>query len=291
MTTTTETATLKTRVHAYCYYIDKPEDKAAYDALKTKMAAQGTECFETWGGGTHYLSQLDGREVELETKHLFDNQWNTAPIPGVSDKGYRVFDWAQDYQEGTKQKKGHWLELTPEMIEARENRVACGYCGEQYARADAPRFCPKCLGSEYLKPTDLHLLRIAGLGFKAKRAELSPEERAELLPIYEARQRGEGDARAVAARAKYAARVEETYQEKTSEAKTEYDAQTWLLAQGANMRVLQNVIYYKHKDLFTFGWREPMNGADLDWLLAHLSEFPFEYTIKTKDRGELGGRE
>jgi hypothetical protein len=36
------------------------------------------------------LEAVEGQEIEIETKFLFLNQFNTAPIPGVSDNGLRL---------------------------------------------------------------------------------------------------------------------------------------------------------------------------------------------------------
>ena len=91
--------TMKTTIHTYCFDISKPAEKAAYESLAASLRARGLKVFETWGGDSghyHPFSASDGAEIELETSHLFGNQWNTAPCMG-SEKGWRVFDWAQDY--------------------------------------------------------------------------------------------------------------------------------------------------------------------------------------------------
>lgn len=36
------------------------------------------------------LEKIQGQTLEVETKYLFRDQFNTAPIPGVSDLGLRV---------------------------------------------------------------------------------------------------------------------------------------------------------------------------------------------------------
>lgn len=181
--------TIKTKIHAYRYDVTNPVEAKAYAALCARMEAQDTKCFESWGVNSHYQSALDGIEVELETMYVFDNQWNTAPIPGVTDKGLRVFDWALDYKpDGWEKsiKQGHYLDLTPEMIEVRENRLKCGYCGKQYDKRDTPAppmFCTSCLGSEYLREKDLYLTRIGPVkGYEY--STLTAEELEVLLPVY-----------------------------------------------------------------------------------------------------------
>ena len=234
--------------------------------------------------------------MTLDTAFVFDNQWNTAPVEGVSDKGLRVFDWAQDYRPCGNQylKRGHYLDMTPEMIEVRSNRLKCGYCGKQYDKRDVPAppaFCHACLGSEYLKAEDLHLTRIEPVLHQTF-APLTPEETAELMPIYQAEQSGKGSERARVAREKYGANLKENFDKKTAELYTEYHGKNWLFVHGCPVRILHNLIYYSHKALFTFGWSKALEAdADLDWLLANLSEFPYEYNIVTTHRGTIGGRE
>src|SRR5215472_14446345 len=139
------TNTLQTIFHAYRFDLDNATERTAWEALKAKLTAEGLEVFETWGGkGSHYQPELDGRILELETAHLFDNQWNTAPIEGHTDKGLRVFDWAKDYPIDFSPNiaRGHWLEQTAEMREVRRNTVGCGYCGRQEPAAKGYVFCP-----------------------------------------------------------------------------------------------------------------------------------------------------
>lgn len=299
MTNTQATAiTIKTTIHAYRFDISKPADAKAYDELCAKMQAQGTKCFETCGGGgSHYLESCDGRQVELETGYMYDNQWNTAPVEGVSDKGLRVFDWAQDYMPtdyNKKIKKGHYLDMTPEMVEVRQNRLKCGYCGKQYDKRDQPAppvFCHGCLGSQYLKPEDLKLTRIEPV-INQTFAPLTAEELAELMPRYQAEQAGKGSERAVKAREALGREIQKKYKDKMEEASEEYTGMQWLFEHGCSLRLMENCIYYSHTRVFSFGWREALGeGADLDWLMANLSEFPGEYNIKTSHRGTIGGRE
>lgn len=285
---------VQTTIHTYRFDVRKPEDKHAYNALCTKMAEQGTECFESWGGsgGGHYHPEWNGRQVTLETAFVFDNQWNTAPIAGISDKGLRVFDWAQDYKPdgwGKSIKQGHYLELTPEMVEVRSNRLTCGYCGKQYDRRDNPPvFCDNCLGSQHLKSTELHLTRVAPVGLKTNREPLTAEETAVLVPRYEAEQAGKGSERSQKAREQYGQRIKRDYEEKRQKYEIQYLGKQWLFDVGCPLRLMENCIYYDHTGVFTFGWRDKLTeGSDLDWLMANMEKFPYAYTIKTAHRGEL----
>lgn len=295
-TLTNTGVTLPTTIHMYRYNLDYTADAQAYKELRAAMKARGTKCFESWGGKeAHYRPELDGLTVELETTYLFDNQWNTVPIAGVTDKGLRVFDWAQDYIDDKRIKKGYWLDLTPAMVEVRGNRVKCGYCRKQYDKRDTPAppaFCHACVGSEYLKLEDLKLLRVQSLGAR-EFPPLTDEETAYLVPLYRAEQTGKGSERSRLQRARLGERLHRKYKETVAEATTEYEGMKWLFYRGCSIRLMENCIYYRHKDVFTFGWRDKLaEGEDLDWLMENMSEFPGgRWNVITAHRGTIGGVE
>jgi hypothetical protein len=271
---------MRTTIHTYRFDVNNPDEKAAYDALRAKLRSAGLKCFETWGGGSHYKPDLDGREIELETKHLFSNQWNTAPIDGISDKGLRVFDWAQDYQiEAKWLKRGHWLEQTAEMREIRRNTNKCGYCGSQEPAAKGYVFCPHCLDSVYLVANMLHLTRMLPVDAETDRAPLTEAESAHLLPQYRAAQTQNTEKRNTAARRE----IESECANMKRRAHTKRDGMLWLLDHGFPT---DNVIYYS-TDLFCFGWRSPIDAEVLSALLDIISEFPFPYEIKCADGSTL----
>lgn len=70
-------------------------------------------------------------------------------------------------------------------------------------------------------------------------------------------------------------------------ATTRRDGLLWLFDQGLD---IENVIYYDHREIFTFGWREKVSDAERDRILEVISEFPFEYEIKAQDK-VYSGRE
>lgn len=269
---------INTVLHAYAFNLKGEAE--AYDAFCDDRRSDGLKPFVTCGGDRpHYLPQLAG-PIELDCDNLFDNQWN-------SDKG-RVFDWAEDYLPHGNQniKKGHWLEQVPAMREIRASTLKCGYCGAYF---DHGEFCDKCLGSEYLKPVDLRLLRLLPVAssFLGRRAPLSEEESAVLIPLYEQAQ-GLGKARRDAEklsikRKRIASLVPEAEKkaiELVEDAKTEAAALTWLMDAGYGG--IDNVIFYSHSKRFGFGWRNPLTKDEHRALLAVLgSEFPFDYDIKT----------
>lgn len=281
------TANIKTRLIPYHYDCEIPAENAEYMALVDRLKSQGLKCFESWGGGKgHYMPfakfKESGLSVELEANQVFDNQWNTTPILGFSEKGYRVFDWAQDHPIDFRKsiKRGHYLEQVPEMSELRRNTAACGYCGKQEPMQKGYVFCPHCAGSPYLEVKDLFLTRMQAVSKAKDRAPLTEAETAYLLPIYkEAQLHGQGE-RGIAKMKKARETVESTYSKAIDKAETEHAGFIWLLDKGFT---IENVIYYSHTNRFSFGWRNPVASELVDELLQVISEFPFNYEIKCAD--------
>lgn len=285
--------TIKTRIHTYRFDVTNPKEKTAYKALCAKvrpLVPHPMEAFEGQHGfEARHIRPLNGQEIELETTHLFDNQWNTAPT-ATSDKGLRVFDWHKIVNPHRRSiKEGHWLEQTPAMREIRRNTMKCGYCGKQEPAAKGYVFCPHCLGSEYLTEDRLHMTRMRPIDETDIRGTFPPltdAERAHLLPLYKAEQMGQGSQRSKdrwqAKRAAILKRAEKT----TADAITERDGMLWVMDRGL---VVDNVIYYSHTHTFCFGWRNPVTGSEKSAILDEISEFPFQYEIKCADGSTLEG--
>lgn len=269
--------TLKTTLHHYYFDTSKPEQKAQWEALRKKLKASNPKQHHAWGGEPPKLRN-DSEEVEIETECVFDNQWNTTTT--------RVFDWFLNYELQAKHiKRGHWLELTPELIAVREQTLKCGYCGKHFGPHHAPApangFCDACLDSSYLKQGELHLLRLYPLSYTPKtRPELTEAEKAELLPLYVARQTTGTDSRAKAARDKQRADVIEKAEKDIRDATTERDGMLRLWDLGLS---LDNVMFYSHTGIFSFGWRRPVSAEVKSKLLHVLSEFDFPYEIKSEN--------
>src|SRR5690606_1683636 len=79
--------TIKTTLHYESFNLNRPDERAAYEARCARLNEAGMKdkymkCLSLPSnvtGAMEYrtvLRGLDGREVELETKHLFNNQWN-----------------------------------------------------------------------------------------------------------------------------------------------------------------------------------------------------------------------
>ncbi len=225
-------------------------------------------------------------QVNIETNCIFDNQWNTETD--------RVFDWYQYYEhDGAKVARGHWLEITPAMQEARDKTLKCGYCGKHYGiyhgKAPANGFCDACLDSEYLKESELKLLRLLPLSEERDYNKgLSAEERADLLPQYVERQTISTDSRAVKRRNKQRQDVIDKADKETSAAIMERDGMLWLWDQGLS---LDNVIFYSHTETFSFGWRSPLSDSVVSKILDVISEFHFNYEIIREGKPTLSGNQ
>lgn len=286
---------MKTTIHAYSFDVANPEDARAYAELRARLSATPGRghWMHSHGGGSHYLPWAEGgREVTLETAHLFENQWNTAPIPDVSEQGYRVFDWAEDYMpQGMRKtiKRGHYLDITEDMREIRRNTHTCGYCGAHEPAQNGYVFCPHCLGSEYLKRDDLALLRMLPVdaSFNTKRAPLTDAESAHLLPLYKEAQLHGTSARDKKRIAAAKEQLEAEYTKTVADAKEKRDAGRWIMAHFPGL--LQNWIFYSHTGRHCFGWRTPLDPLTLEGLLEVVSEFPYAYEIKCADGRTLQG--
>lgn len=286
---------MQTTLHTYRFDITKPEEKAAWKDLKNKLSSW-PHCMESWGAdrstadGRGYhdaIEALNGKPITLETEHLFENQWNTAPVEGVTKNGLRVFDWKIDVWPNNKIKSGHYLEQTDEMREVRRNTDACGYCGKQEPAAKGYVFCPHCLDSEYLKAEELHLTRMRPVdtSFNENRAPLTEAESAHLMPLYLDAQLNGSTERGKARITKQRQDVERKFQNKTESAKAEHDAAVWILDHMPGM--LSNWIYYDHTKKHSFGWRKPLSDVEVSALLDIISEFPFAYEIECADGRKL----
>lgn len=279
---------MKTTIHTYRFDISKPEEKAEYLALRERLKDWPGGCFETWGGKElHYQPSWNGHEVELETAHLFSDQWNTAPGTLGSANGWRIMDWAQDYFPNGSQtiKQGYYIDQTPEMREIRRNTSVCGYCGKQEPSGKYV-FCPHCLDNEYLKIDDLHLTRMRPVEeHMPERPPLTEPERSYLVPLYREAQLHGSTERGRARIAKARKDIEEKYQRAKAVAEEEHAAALWILERFPGL--LANWIFYSHTRKHSFGWRKPLSEGEASALLDQISEFPFAYEIATEEGKKL----
>lgn len=288
--------TLKTKITKYRFDMREPEQKREYEALRERLK-DWPHCMTAFGAYYDTAERIGRREVELETKHLFDNQWNSAPIEGVSEKGLRLFDWAETPHglgivnpraAPAWERRGYYLDQTPEMREIRRNTARCGYCGKQEPAAKGYVFCPHCIDSEYLEEKDLKLTRMrpcdAGFGYESPK--LTQAERAHLLPLFKEAQLHSTTARGKKRIADQRASLSKSLASRTKHAQAEHDGMLWLLDHGLK---IDNVIYYNHTGRFGFGWQKLISADVLSELLDVISEFRFPYDIKCADGRTLSG--
>ena len=282
--------TIKTTLRRFSFDVSTPEGKKAWQAFQAERRS-GPKCcgpilFDVWD----MVADLDGQEIALDTDSLFSNQWNTS-------EGVRVFDYALQAASNspnlsfklsspTHIRRGHYLEQTEEMRALRAETHVCGFRGHKARGEEVTPFCGKCIGSEYLQEGEIYLTRMMPLDQGDKRRQpLTEDEKAERLPLYLEAQ-STGDRAKVE---KFRASVSKKAQDLIDRAVEERNGFLWLIDNGLGNMASQNVIYYPHKERFSFGWRKPLSEAETAKVLAVISEFRHGYDIKTADGRTLSG--
>lgn len=264
-------AKIKTRLTAYNLSIDHANSLESYKAIQANRKVAGVKIFDSIPMGKFKEFVPEDGPIYLETAHIFGNQWNTTD-------GRRVFDWHEDIFPNKNVKRGHYLEITPEMVAVRKETFKCGYCGHNFhGLHNAGKFCPDCLGSEYLKEVQIHLLRVMPCDRDYKRAPLTPDERAALLPIYTQKQTTDTSARAMKRKEKIRADVIKEAETDTKNAVMKRDGFLWMLDRNINT---ENVIFYDHTQTFCAGWRTPLTGDTLMEFKHLMKGFPFKIEYK-----------
>ena len=220
-------------------------------------------------------SQVFSREIHLETKHLFEDQWNTV-------EGFRLHNKTEFEWPALHIKEGYYIRQNPEMIAVLQGTAKCGYCGHQ-APVGEKDFCDKCLHSAYLDESNLYLLRMepiekpeqrAGKAVKASQiAPLTQEELAVIMPRYveaQTKLRKQKEA-------KLRADVEAEHSKAVELATIKHDGMLWILDAGIPT---ENLIFYPHTRTFCFGWRNPVSKEVRAELVEKLKQFPFDFGIK-----------
>lgn len=286
---------MKTKLHTYSYHISNPTEAAIYRELRETMARgsrrkKPIEFLATTSASLGQFKDLTEvarpsphlvtYEVEIDPTFLFDNQWNTANS-GLS-RGYRVFDWVRHiYPDNRNLMKGYWLEVTDDMVSARDMTLKCRYCGHHYgphveAKPSTPEpllheghsFCAVCLGSSYLNEGDIPLLRLRPVSDEGSSTPLLPAELEWLRPKYIAAQLDGRENKRIAELEECRRRAEA----KLRTATMEYDGMKMLLDADINT---DNCIYHGHIPEFRFGWRQPLAPCVADALRTKLTEIGF----------------
>ena len=73
------------------------------------------------------LHKVEGRWVEVDTEYLFTSQFNTKPIPGITESGLRIYGGDVDIIENDE----------------RIGRSRCGYCGLWATTGEPCKGCTK----------------------------------------------------------------------------------------------------------------------------------------------------
>jgi hypothetical protein len=297
------TATIKTPFHYYYFDLSNPDQRDAYNRLAVARRPVTLWKISTYGDGhidfQQQLRKIVGvatgfsgvasASVDIETAHLFSNQWNTAPIPGVSENGLRVFEWSEYVFQNRNIREGYYLDIPAALRSLMDNTHVCGYCGKQEPAAKGYVFCPHCLDSEFLKEKELYLTRMRAVSTpgRANRPPLSAVEQAVLLPAYRDAQLHGSTARGKQRIAVSLRAIETKYTQAIADATEERDAARWIMANVPGL--IGNWIFYNHSARHCFGWRTPLDSTRLSELLNVVSEFPFAYDIKCDDGRKLSG--
>ena len=289
------TGTIKAELVYYRIDVSRPEGRKAYTELCETLKEIP---FETWrisatvsGAISKFLKslqekldihvstadyQLHSREIHLETKHLFESQWNTA-------EGFRLHNKTEFEWPALHIKEGYYIRQNPEMVAVLQGTAKCGYCDHQ-APVGEKDFCDKCISSPYLEVSQLRLLRMEPIEAPERRSgetlkiprgarPLSEEELAVVMPRYieaqtKVRQEKEKELRAT---------IKRNLEQKIELAETDAKGMLWLLDAGISV---ENLIFYPHTKTFCFGWRNPVSKEVRADLIEKLKEFPYVFEIK-----------
>lgn len=251
--------------------IDKG-DGSALVRLNAELKARGFQRHQVHSDLCQSQEWLDfvrqSREVTLECDHIFDDQWNTK-------EGNRLFDWLEIHYPAKLIFTVTYLDLPPEVLAVRDT-LADGWSQTYFPADSGAKFnlCPEVLGGKFLREDELHLLRLLPVNAPQKRAPLTAEELAMVLPHYIGAQSTPG----LGAMAKAKAKVLQEYDEAVKNAAIHRDGMLWLLGHGIP---IDNAIYYKHTGRFCMGWYKPYGVETKAALEAKLAGFPFPIDIKT----------
>ncbi len=294
------TDTIKAELVYYRIDVSRPEGRKAYAELCEDLKEIP---FETWvtqvsfpNGTTNFQLhefidslreelhihvsnvdyQLHSREINLETKHLFEDQWNTV-------EGFRLYNKDSFEWPALHIKEGYYIRQNPQMIAVLQGTAKCGYCGHQ-APVGEKDFCDKCISSPYLEVSNLRLLRMEPIEAPERRTgetlkiprgarPLSEEELAVVMPRYMEAQTKLQEQQA----AKLRADVEAGLSKIIERATIKRDGMIWILDAGIPT---ENLIFYPHTKTFCFGWRNPVSKEVRAELVEKLKQFPFDFEIK-----------
>ena len=114
----------KSTITAYYFNLADVKQAAEYRLLCDRRTAS---CLEKWETLSFQFKPLETGAVIISSKHLFSNQWNTTDDSPTS-KNTRVFNWKESMLPNKLIKKVYYLDVTPEMKQARDDNKTVGYC-------------------------------------------------------------------------------------------------------------------------------------------------------------------
>lgn len=208
---------------------------------------------------SQYHSIREGEYV-VDLKHIFNNQYNVSNEYG----SFRVFEYNRVYNHNGTGLLGYGYYISSGIEDIREyqKRVKeCNYCGKQYIDSQQ-KYCDNCLGSELLSEDNYPLLRLTNIMDKPS---TKPLPKYMIKKIKEAHKN------------KLISRENSRYMDAVVQAKVdlknnekEHKFKTLLINNGFGYKELDNLIFYTHKQKFTFGWRESIQPSKRPILLARL---------------------
>lgn len=210
-------------------------------------------------------------EFELDPTHLFENQFNT-------ECGLRLFDQCRIDYPNKDLKVGYIVTNLDDLNAVRSKVKKCGYCGHQSdASSQTGDWCPK---SHLDIPFDrLHLTYLRSLHEPLLATKEQVEARwQEVWPLHLA------NPTSPAYREKFTKRIKEISKTKKAFIKKcndEIDILNVLFKLGVpNQLLLENCIYYDHKQAVCFGWRTPLSASEKASLQSLLTDVEFKVEYK-----------
>jgi hypothetical protein len=212
------------------------------------------------------------KTITIETKYLYNNQFNTK-------EGFRGWYWREMIYENPNIKEGYYIVNPQELKDLLNNTFSCGFCGKQYTKEQHKTlsFCNSCLDSEYLKQEELFLLRLKAISDKSERLPLNDCDKAVLTETYKGSQIFGNNKRGKDRLKALRDRLLKDKQKAIKDINKKYNGFIWCLDNGIKT---DNLIYYNHTDIFSFGWRDRLTFEQEQELKGLLKYFPYNYEIK-----------
>lgn len=254
-----------------------------WEALRKEIKTRGIHPLGAIGESSELPEDGATFTVKTNPTGLHSNQFATEEGPRVFD--CRILADFTPYGRRTKRRSGYILEDDSgfaALQELRRKYLVCGYCGKRHDanafEVTGPQFCDACSGSEYLKPSDLHLLELRPLAeYMPKREATAPEW---LVTEYARAQR---DAAIAKARRRKKERLD-SLERKRANLALESNLIELLTDNGLAWRHIENLIFYDHTQEFVFGWRNPLTDKEREEIRTVLNSIPTigAFNIKLK---------